>query len=578
MSFLQKIIFCLFCSLALGTAYYFNVESSFGGHDTKLAVNIEINTDEKIAGRSLNLYIKEGISYRKCKSYELSKSVKRLKYIFDLDKEKFNSRIIRLDFEGFKHTDNIKMEKLELKNKEKTFFALQHERISEKLHNYSENVEVNKNKLYFKNNGKVFDPYILFNVKSIVFFSPILQFFILLPWLVFFAKDIFAWTVERLKKRDFETILITLFLMVLPLKIAWVTFITALLLFTSITKYILSIDKKITLSKQAIVFFFIFLVYLFFGNANDLDDLSLKYSFIMIPLIFMFQKPEFDFNSFYRVYIYIFLILMCLIFINGAIFISLLENNYQINPLQYFINLKMFNAKMMRWLPYSHPTFFPSFCLIGMIFCEKLHSEKLLGKNTFILYSVFSLITIILLGSRLMLFAWVTLTVATLFIKRNEKQRLYFFSTILFIFICSMAFLIKEIDFNRFKLWSISKTAISENLYGYGVDSSREILSNKAFLSKNNINIAPTQNHSHNQFITIFLELGIFGFFLITLSIKYLGYLLYRSLETTFLPIFFLFFMLLITESPFETATPIYFYTFIFCLSSLEKSNKRVLK
>ena len=125
-----------------------------------------------------------------------------------------------------------------------------------------------------------------------------------------------------------------------------------------------------------------FIVCAIFGRIQDLGQLSLEFTFLIIPLIFIFRKSTFDFNQFYNTYRTIFLVLMSLILVNGLIFIALLKINYDIEPLLYFKpeHIKLLNEKLMWWLPYAHPTFLPSFCLVGIAFCESLYSEGLLKK------------------------------------------------------------------------------------------------------------------------------------------------------------------------------------------------------
>lgn len=576
MGFLNKIVACLFCSFLLGAVYYLYIESNLGKDAVKLSIDIDVDADGGLDELFLDLYIKNGEDYIKCDSFISEKHKSSLSYVFYLGKETFDSKLIRLDFENFKPTDGITINKFELEGVPLgTGIYLKRKEVRKNLFTFSDSVRADEYNIFFFNN-KVFDPYIVFNIKSMLFFNLTLEILLLLPWFLFFYKDVFNWISDKFKDKDFETILIAVFITVLTLKIAWVTFITLLLLSLSLIRFIIDKDRKLFFSKQNIGFLLFFMVFVLFGHIQNIGQLSLQFTFVIIPLIFIFRKSTFDFNQFYNIYTTIFLVLMVLIFLNGMIFIALLKINYEIEPLLYFTPeyTKLLNEKLMWWLPYSHPTFLPSFCLVGMAFCESLYSQGFLKKNQFIVYCLFCLITILLLGSRIMFFTWFILMGAIFFIRNNKRYRSIYYFTILFSVFFLIMFFINKIDLNRHNLWSISYSAIESNIYGYGVGSSNDILNDPMFLQKNNLSTPPSENHSHNQFITILLELGVFALVLFVLGLIYLGYELYRNADKPFLFIYFLFFLLLIIESPFQTATPFYFYVFLFCLSACSNNIK----
>ena len=578
MSFLKKIISGIICSLLLGAAYYFYIESSLGKDSVQLSIDIDVDTNGSMDELFLDLYVKEGKEYIKCSNFTSKKDKSSLSYVYNLGKNKFDSKLIRLDFENFKHTDSITINRFQIEEAPiGTNIHIQRKEIRKSLYTFSDSVRADEYNIYFFKT-EPFDPSIVFNIKSLLFFNSTLNIVLLLPWLVFFSKDVYDWVFDKLKRKDFETLLIAVFITVLTLKIAWVTFVSLLLLLLSIVKFIIEKDKKLFFSRQNIGFLLLFMVYAIFGQIQDIGQLSLEFTLVIIPLIFIFRKSAFDFNQFYNTYRTIFLVLMSLIVVNGLIFIALLKINYDIEPLLYFKpeHIKLLNEKLMWWLPYAHPTFLPSFCLVGIAFCESLYLEGLLKKRQFILYCLFCLITILLLGSRIMFFTWFILIGAILFIKNNKRQRSIYYVTILSFVFCLTMFFIKRIDLNRHNLWSVSYSAIEENAYGYGLGASKEVLLNPVFLQSNNLINALSENHSHNQFITILLELGVFGLLFFTLGLLYLGYVLYRDSEKPFLVIYFLFFLLLIIESPFQTATPLYFYVFLFCLSSCYNKNIKI--
>lgn len=578
MSFFNKIVACILCSFLLGTIYYFYIESTVGNTPIKLLVEVEVDTDSSMQELFLDLYIKEGEDYIKCTNFTSQKGKSSLNYVFDLGKEKFDSSLIRLDFENFKHSDGIKINQFELKGAPiGTNINLKRKEVRKNLYTFSDSVRADEYNIFFFNT-EVFDPYIVFNIKSMLFFNVTLEILMLLPWLVFFREDLYKWVFDKVKKKDFETILIAIFVTVLTLKIAWVTFVSLLLLLLSLIKFIINREQRLVLSRQIIGFLLFFSVCVLFGQVKELGQINLEFAFVLIPLIFIFRKSTFDFNQFYNTYRIIFLVLMSLILINGVIFIVLLKTNYNIKPLLYFKpdHIKLLNEKLMWWLPYSHPTFLPSFCLVGIAFSESLYSKGLLRKNEFILYCLLCLITILFLGSRIAFLAWFIIVGAILFVKNTKKHRSIYYLTILISFFCLTMVFIQKMDINRSNLWNISYSAIEENIYGYGVGSSKAVLANEVFLQKNNLNTALRQNHSHNQFITILLELGLFGLVFFVSALVYLGLLIYRNSEKSFLFIYFLFSLLLIIESPFQTATPMYFYVFLLCLSSCVNKNNEI--
>ena len=577
MSFQKKIIVCMLSSLILGVAYYFYTESVLKTSTIKVIAEVEVYSKDNLKEKGLDLYINQTTEFKKIEKSKVGISKNEFTYEFDINTKNSDFKLIRLDFENFNVLDTIKINKIEISECfGKPIITLKKDEIIKNLYAYSGSIRVNDSNIYFTDLNPVFDPYILLNVKSLLFFNIYLELILLLPWLIFFAKPIYKWLHENFIKGHFETILVCLFLIVLPLKIAWITFITLLMLITSIIRFFFFSKRVFSISGQHIIFFFIFSLYVVFGNVKVPNELSIQFGFILVPLIFVFNKNFINLSIFYEIYVKIFIVLMAIIVLNGLIFILLLYQYYDITPLSYFLpdNIKLLNQKMMWWLPYSHPTFLSSFFLVGFIFCQRLFAKKVINKDLFYLYFILAFISIVCLGSRMMLFMLIVFVLSYLFFNNNKKQGLIFVSIISVFFAIGLMVFIEYIDLNRFKLWNISYSAISENFFGYGIGRSKEVLCNPVFLTKNGYNLPPSENHSHNQFITILLELGIFALVLAVFAISYLGYILYKNSDKLFMAIYFLFFVILFTESIFKTATPIYYYTYIFCLSSLPNKNE----
>ncbi|MEO5990620.1 MAG: O-antigen ligase family protein [Ferruginibacter sp.] len=577
MNFSKKVIAGIIYSLLLGAVYYFYTESVWFAPVNKIVIDVEVDSKDNLKEKRIDLHIDGIHGYQKIETNEVIINKNRFTYVFDVNPKSVDFKLIRFDFENFTNSDKIQINKIELIDCfGKTKIALKKDRIIKSIYNYSESIGTDENSIYFTNLGSNFDPYVLLNVKTLLFFNTHLELILLIPWFILLITPIYKWVYEKFSKRDFEALLVSLFLIALPLKIAWVTFTILLLLLTSLIRFTFFSRRVMFIRKQHIIFFFLFSLYVVFGHVKAPDELSIQFAFILIPLIFVLNRNLINTLKFYEIYVRIFVVLMAIIAINGLIFLFALNQHYGITPYHYFYqeNIKLLNQKMMWWLPYSHPTFLSSFFLVGLIFCQKLYFEKVVKGNLFFLYSILSLVAIIFLGSRLMLFMLLVYVIHYLFFKEREKQGVIFLFIISACFAIGLMAFIEFIDINRFKLWNISYHAISENFFGYGIDASKEVLTNPVFLAESGYDHASSENHSHNQFITVLLELGIFAVVLAFIVLGYLGYVLYKNSDKLFMSIYFLFFILLFTESLFKTATPIYYYTFIFCLSSIPNKNE----
>lgn len=575
MSFINKIFVCAICSILIGLAYFLYTKYTLQNDD--IEVIIELNAEVEDKNRNLELYVDKNEGYLKCDNSTMEYKPNGIKASFQLGQLNENIKKIRLDFENFKSTDKVFIEEIRVINKAgNSLSTLKNKNVVDHLYLYSKNISVQNGNITLVPSESSFDPYIVFNASSFFFYTNTLMVLMLLPWLLFFGKSVYSWIRKQIKDRNFETVLITLFFLVLPLKIAWITFITLLLLLYSIIKFFSMSKATLKINTQGILFFFLFVIYLLFGRIETLNDLHIQFAFILVPLIFVFNIPEIKILNIYSLYSRIFLVLMALIIVFGVLFVSQFKSFFEMEWFQYFLpeNTKMFNKKMMWWLPYAHPTFLPSFCLIGMIFTAELFRHKVIQKKELIIYGFLCFLCVILFGSRIMLVAWGIYVVAFAYFHTTLSRTAYLLITttviILFLF-----FFICDIDQNRCKLWQTSYSAIAENIYGYGINTSSELLSNVEFLSINGYSSPPRENHSHNQFLTVFMELGIFALLFFIAIIKYLGYYLSRNLMKPILMTFFLFLLLLVTESPFKTATPTYFFTFIYCLSCLGNTESK---
>lgn len=577
MNFHKKILICVVCSLLIGGAYYYYSNLVFPKHSLNVVVDVEVDTDSSRQDRRLDLYIIVEDTHVRIKSSRLeSNKNNTFRYFFKINEDNSDLKIIRLDFENFNISDKITIKRFEVfKKSGESILKLEENNIIGSIYNYSNSIGVTEHSINFMDSNDVFDPFILFNLKSLLFNNMQLQIILLLPWFITFIMPIYRWINQQFENKNFEIVLISMFLIVLPLKIAWLTFITILFLITSLIRFILNSQRVFITNTIHVIFISIFLLYVIFGQIKHPSDISLQLAFVLMPLIFILNNNPINLFTFYKIYIKIFTVLTALIVINGLIFIILLNENYNIPSYYYFLPeyTKLLNQKMMWWLPYSHPTFLSSFFLIGLCFCLSLYGKKLINKKLFILYFAFSLFAIVLLGSRIMLIMLIVFILYFFMFLNKTKQGIVFLLIITGVLIFCLMLGIKSIDSNRSKLWDISYKAISENLYGYGVGSSKKILTNPHFYDTVGDNFPPLENHSHNQFITIFLELGIIAFIIFSFIISYLGYILYKKTDFSFVLIYFIFIVLLFTESLFKTATPIYYYTLMFCISYAYNNN-----
>src|SRR5690606_10318782 len=163
---------------------------------------------------------------------------------------------------------------------------------------------------------------------SFFLFNKTLAFLALLPWLIFYGSSLYKWTLNNIKGKQFEMLFIPLFILILPLKIAWITFAAILLLGFSLGKYFFETNKIINKEGAILFFFLLFLLFLLFGQISSFKDLRMQYAFIIIPLAFIFIRRNVDILKIQKAYIRAYLVLLALIIVFGIFFLFLFHEYY----------------------------------------------------------------------------------------------------------------------------------------------------------------------------------------------------------------------------------------------------------
>ncbi len=575
MKFGTKVYLNILLSLFLGIL--FCIVFKYSITKDSLVLKIEINKDVLVGNKFVKVYYDIGDIFNEkdialASSTTISTNKQTIFLYFKLQTGKKVLKKLRLDFENFNEKEEIKIHSLTLENNDNSeIFSLSNEDVYKKISGIPNGLSISKNKLTVLGSENL-DPFIVYNILDCTNFYLYLILLLSLSIIVFFLKSILKWFQGNLLNGQYGQILVTLFFVVLFFKIAWVTFVLLLLAVYSAGSFVLNKKRKINVSPWSFIYILIFFVYLLFGKVSSFDDLAMPIILIVVSIVFLFRKFVIHFDKLHKDIVLIYMVLMSVIFVIGILFLFNFGEFYNIDYRNYFVddNIKLFNQKIFFWIKYSHSLFISSFFLCGLLFCIKQYENKEINKFLFFNYFVFTLISILLLGSRMMLFIFVLFCFVLLVVKSFRIRSLSLIigfvgiSAYLFFNICS-------IDQNRCRLWNMSYRAMEENIFGFGINSNVDVLKDSKYLSTNMFTKLPRENHSHNQFLTDIIELGIIGFMLKYFLWMALGYYIYRFSGETYFYIYLMFLYIMMVESPFHTATPSNFYLFIFCLSLIKK-------
>ncbi|WP_158975119.1 O-antigen ligase [Cellulophaga sp. L1A9] len=553
--------------LAMLTAIIFNaILSSYIERKIKSdLISIEFEIESNVTFNSELYYAyKDGFkSENKIKNS--SKSKDSLKFILTKN-EKYITNY-RLDLGNDNHPNTIQLKSIlflfndgyiKIKDKEVyTEFFLNSEAI---------NLTYASNIITINEGAEVFDPYIIFNPLSqtIIDHNPIKKIILLLPFIIF---GIIVWKkiIPKNTILSVEDYLMIIFIICIPLKIAWTTLATLLLVAYSLYKYI----RNRKLGENALVGYFLIILFLLFaiiGRPNEIQKIDHQLGIALFGIIAL--TLEWNSALIKDLYIKIFIILNAILITASIIFLLNFPLNFGLELTDYFIHIKTFSGNIRNFLYFDHAAFLTFFGLIGLLFLK--HTKNTSKKEKILNYSyhIFLLLTIILMGVRICLIIYIILLLNILLKNKIKKPIIVNFG--IFIFLALTLFLsIKKIDKTRAALWQISWEAIKEKPFlGHGIGSSDRVLHSTHLMKEHKVIIPEALNHSHNQYLTLLIEIGFIG--CLTLATFILAFLFRIKLYKNITMVLFIFALSLmfLTESILQTSKPLYILCFLFLLIS----------
>ena len=470
----------------------------------------------------------------------------------------------RLDFGNDSSASLVSIDSMGIIYSDKSIVINQKELFSHIIMN-SAAINLNKNErtLGFNALKSPFDPYIVFDplIKILLDYHPLKWVVLLGPFLIFIAFNLKRWSVTlKLSKVD---VLFMAFIVCIPLKIAWTTFVTILIcaygIFLAIREK--NFDFK---NPHALLLLGFFLVLLIFGRPSSLKVID--HQLALVLFYFIIATIKWNWNRISRFYIYFMLVLNAIIVTSGIGFLLSFHDVFGLEVSQYFFEIKTYSGNIREWLYYDHAVFLTFFGLIGVVLLKDIVNLNRENRGVVMAYHVLLLATILLVGARISLLIY-GVFIINLNLKIKPKLRLAS-NTIVFLSILLFLFkFIGSVDQNRLGLWSVTWQAIKEKpLLGYGLGSSDQILHQEYFMKKANTVIPEILNHSHNQFLTVLLEIGFIGtsllVILIVVYLKRTGQ--YKSMPMV-LFIFGLCYVFL-TESILQTSKPLFVLCFLFAM------------
>jgi len=468
---------------------------------------------------------------------------------------------VRLDFGNNPEIKPVIISQLQILFDDKTI-VLDKDDVFNGFYNNSGSIDLDKGNqiIRFNKEVKPFDPYIIFSPlaelstqNSVYTLTLVLPFSIFLLLFIVFNRKHF-----EIKILD---LLILLFIICIPLKIAWTTFTTLLLCTYGLIYAVYK--KKIQLNNPVFYFFItLFCLLTLFGRPSSYEAIGESLSLLLFAGISItIPLPKY---KIFRYFAFFFLILNAIMLASGISFLLWFNDFYAQGITDYYADIKIYSGDIRKWLYYDHAAFLSFFGLIGTLFLYSLHKRKEIDIKLLYLYHVLLLLFIILMATRICLLIYLVFLLNML-LKWNTKKLLLLNATLFIVFATVLTLNIEKIDMDRSYLWSVSWQAIKEKpFFGHGLGQSNAVLHKPSYIDEFADTPSIDLNHSHNQFITYLLEIGIVGSLMILGVLIYFIYKtkLYRD-KTVILFLFGLAYIFM-TESMLKTSKPIYIICFLF--------------
>lgn len=477
----------------------------------------------------------------------------------------------RLDFDNTSQVSKISIDSLRI------FYGTSHkvlfkDKIFDHIFLNSEAVDLDfRNKtIGFNTRANPNDPYIIFDPLAHILLDnhPLNRLALFFPFIIVLIVILIRERVWGLKfsVTDF---LFLMFIFSIPLKIAWTTFAAILVCLWGLYKsMVLSSFNYKNLNGIFLVALFFALV--IFGRPIGLKAIDHQLGLLVFSLIL--DSNILDKKKVAKCYVHVFLFLNALICTSAIGFLISFQDVFGLEILQYFENIKTYSGNIRDWLYYDHAAFLSFFSIMVLPLMDEM-TEFNRKTRIYWLYNIFIVLTIVLMGVRISFLIYL-IVLLNLYLKKDYKWSIGF-NTLLFLVLTLLLFVgINKLDQNRHELWRVSWEAIKERpLFGYGLGSSDKIIHHSEFMESTGFKVPEILNHSHNQFLTMWLELGLAGIF--TVLAILLIYLKQTKLYKSKPMVLFIFgtSYLFLTESVLQTSKPFFVLCFLFALFSLKQNH-----
>jgi len=551
----------MFLSLALNFGFDYGLKKQLSQNEFVLEVEVFYDVSS-----TMELHFDTGKDFNPIQ--EVVKVVRKgentLKFPFKVE-EGEQLKFLRLDLGNETGLSKVQLKRMSLRSDTKLHFDLSQSEIARHSGLLNGVELLNPEDAIYKTivTDRPFDPYIVFNpINELIYPLWKRTLLLILPWIVLLFFPVLSWVRERFEKKEFVLLLTTLFIASLPLKIAWVTFTSLLLLAYAL--FVLTKKKEIKFSPGRLAVFGLFLVPLLFLGQGEFSSLAIPLGFVIFPIICSIVDFSPYYNEIKKIHTKIFFVLTSIVVVNWFLFMGHKGYFYNSGISNYFLDIKSNVHWVMEWLYYSHPNFLSFFIIIGGIFCLDLFHKQKISNRYGIAYACLSFLALIILGSRFALALAFLIPVLYFIPILHLKRILIPLWAALF---AGTVLLIDKLDLLRSELWQISFSEIKKNLwFGHGTGTSYRILPNELALEKNGSEALISINHSHNQFLTSLLENGLLSTMLMTVLLLIVFFQFANQNNKTMLLVTFSILLLMVVESPFQTATPLYLFSFLLCV------------
>ncbi len=387
--------------------------------------------------------------------------------------------------------------------------------------------------------------------------------------------------------------------------------IIALFTFLAIVRFIVGPKETIQPDVQLILLIGLYLLYLTGilwstdikeGNAS----LETMFSLFLFPILFMINREFFKTNL---IQILLFFIFGCLVSVIAHLTVAFWESTSFLNHGIVFNTIDPnyaswdYGGSHFRYTnlsPYLHPSYYSAYLILAAIASVLIIRYKALSDKYLIGILKFSvpifLIMIYLLSSKAGIFCAVLVIVFySVFLIRENKQMIH---KIIIVLSC-LAIVITALQNSRFNtlkeairnphivndykatgsvisrihIWKAAIEVISGNFFlGVGTGDTSIALDKKyeIYQYKEPLRVSA---HAHNQFLEVFVCLGIIGFLLLLTVFIYPVIQSIRQKNIIFLLFIFIIFFNYLFESMLNRMSGSIFFSFFYCLLSITNLN-----